>query len=132
MNSLDKWGKVNGERLASHMQGGLIDQLLNVAVERPALNKLKVEVGRIVKDRLLSGLTSDYGENRHLNPVNKASGHQGPVHRQAAVGAQWHLGRFLKLGDDFDSITAHKSRVWPVKGVFQCCRHYRCGQVLKF
>ena len=50
------------------MQGGPVYDLLDVSVECPTLNKLKVEVGRILEDRLLSGLARDYWEDRHLNP----------------------------------------------------------------
>ena len=34
------------------MEGGSVDELLDVTVERPALEQLQVEVGRILEDRL--------------------------------------------------------------------------------
>ena len=34
------------------MQGGPVDELLDVAVERPALDQLEVEVGRTLEDRV--------------------------------------------------------------------------------
>jgi len=37
----------------SEMQGGPVDELLGVAVERPALDQLEVEVGRTLEDRVL-------------------------------------------------------------------------------
>ena len=89
------------------MQRGPVGKFLDVAVERPALDQLKVEVGGTVEDRLLSGLASDHGEKRHLHAVNQAGGHQSPVHRQAAVGAQRRLGLLLEPGDDVDRVTAH-------------------------
>lgn len=36
----------------SCMQCGPVDELLNVGVERPALDQLEVEVGRALKDRV--------------------------------------------------------------------------------
>ena len=42
---LDGWGAW----LDSDMQGGPVDELLDVAVERPALDQLQVEVGRTLK-----------------------------------------------------------------------------------
>lgn len=39
------------------MQGGAVDELLDVGVERPALDELGVEVGRALEDRLGSVLT---------------------------------------------------------------------------
>ena len=53
------------------MQGGPVDELLDVAVERPALDQLEVEVGRTLKDRVISGLTGDHGEERHLEAVDQ-------------------------------------------------------------
>src|SRR5207302_8888704 len=55
----------------SHMQGGPVDELLNVAVERPALDQLEVEVGRTLEDRFASGLTGDHREERHLDAVDQ-------------------------------------------------------------
>src|SRR5207247_6953648 len=72
----------------SDMEDGPVDELLDVAVERPALDQLEVEVGRTSEDRVHSGLTGDHREERHLDAVDQAGGHQRPVHRQAAVRAQ--------------------------------------------
>jgi hypothetical protein len=49
------------------MQGGPVDELLDVAVERPALDQLEVEVGRTLEDRVQPGLTGDDGEERDLD-----------------------------------------------------------------
>jgi hypothetical protein len=40
---------------------------LGVAVERPALDQLEVEVGPTPEDRIHSGLTADHREERHLD-----------------------------------------------------------------
>src|SRR5262245_27566574 len=61
------------------MERGSVDELLDVAVERPALEQLQVEVGSTLEDRVLSGLTGDDGEDRHLYAVDEAGGHQRPV-----------------------------------------------------
>jgi hypothetical protein len=98
------------------MQGGPVDKLLDVAVERPALDQLQVEVGRTLKDRVHSGLTGDDREKRHLHTIDQAGGHQRPVQRQAAVRAQRHVGLLFEPGDDVDGVTAHEGRVRPVEG----------------
>ena len=54
-----------------------------MAVERPAVDQLEVEVGRTLEDRVHPGLTGDHREERHLDAVDQTSGHQRPVHRQA-------------------------------------------------
>src|SRR6266498_3099992 len=66
-----------------------------MAVERPVLDQLEVEVGRTLEDRVQPGLTGDHGEERHLDAVDQTGGHQRPVHRQAAVRAQRYLGLSL-------------------------------------
>ena len=43
------------------MQGGPVEELLDVAVESPALDQLEVEVGRTLEDRVKSGLAGDQG-----------------------------------------------------------------------
>ena len=48
------------------MQGGPVDELLDVAVERPALDQLEVEVGHTLEDWVPSGLTGDHGEERRV------------------------------------------------------------------
>ena len=50
----------------SGMQGGPVGEFLGVAVERPALDQLQVEVGRTAEDRLLSGLSGDHGAAAYL------------------------------------------------------------------
>jgi hypothetical protein len=41
------------------MKRGLVGELLDAAVERPALGQLEVEAGRVLEDRVRSGLTGD-------------------------------------------------------------------------
>ena len=41
------------------VEGGSVDELLDVAVERPVLDQLQVEVGRTLEDRFRPGLTAD-------------------------------------------------------------------------
>src|SRR3954454_17250953 len=94
----------------SDMQGGPVDELLDVTVERPALDQLEVEVGRPLEDRVKPGLTRDGGEERPLRAVDQPGGPQRPVHRQAAVRAQRQLGFLLEAGDDVDGVTAHDGR----------------------
>jgi hypothetical protein len=53
---------------------------LDATVERPALDQLEVEVGRTSEDWVRPGLTGDDREERHLDVVDEASGHQRPVH----------------------------------------------------
>src|SRR5215203_594772 len=115
--------------LDSDMQGGPVNKLLDVAVERPALDHLQVEVGSTPEDRVHPGLTGDHGEECHLHAVDKAGAHQRPVHRQAAVRAQRHLGLLFEPGDDVDGVAAHKGRVWPVQGSFEGRRYHRCRQI---
>jgi len=101
------------------MQGGPVDQFLDVSVERPVLEQLQVEVGRTLEDRVEAGLTGDDREERHLHSVDEAGGHQRSVHRQAAMRAQRHVGLLFEPGDDVDGVTARDGRGWPVKGFFQ-------------
>src|SRR5450755_1306506 len=112
----------------SGMQGGPVDELLDVAVERPALDQLEVEVGRTLEDRVQPGLPGDHREERHLDAVDQAGAHQRPVHRQAAVRAQRYLGPLLEPGDDVDGVAAHDVGIRPVEGSFQCGRHHRGRQ----
>ena len=72
--------------------------------------------------------TGDHREERHLDAVDQTGGHQRPVHRQAAVRAQRHLGLLLEPGDDVDGVTAHDGRVRPVERSFQGGRHHRRRQ----
>src|SRR4051812_14748646 len=103
----------------SDMQGGPVDEFLDVTVERPALDQLEVEVGRTLENRGKPGLTSDHREERHLNAVDQTGGHQRPVHRQAAVRAQRHVGLLLQPRDDVDGVTARDGRVGPVERLLQ-------------
>src|SRR6266568_3023795 len=95
----------------SDVQGGPVDQLLDVAVERPALDQREIEVGRTLEDRAQPGLTRDDREERHLDTVDQTGGHQRPVHRQTAVRAQRYLGLLLEPGYDLDGVTAHDACV---------------------
>ena len=52
------------------MEGGSVDELLDVTVERPVLDQLQVKVGRILEDRVQPGLTGDHREERHLQAVD--------------------------------------------------------------
>jgi hypothetical protein len=54
----------------SDMQGGPVDELLGMAVQRPALDQLEVEVGRTLEDRVRPGLTADHREERHLDALS--------------------------------------------------------------
>src|SRR5579864_4023782 len=121
--------KVRRVWMDSDMQGGPVDELLGVAVERPALDQLEVEVVRTAEDRLFPGPAGDHGEDRHLDAVNQAGVHQRVVDRQAAVRAQRHLGLLLEPGDDVDGVTAHDGRVRPVEPSLQRARHHRGRQV---
>jgi hypothetical protein len=71
----------SGYSLHSDVQGGPIDELLGVAVERPALDQIEVEVGRTLEDRILPGPTGDHREKRHLDAVDQTGGHKRPVQR---------------------------------------------------
>src|ERR1044071_3435602 len=71
--------------LSLGVQGGPVDEFLDAAVECAVLDQLEVEVGRALEDPIQSGRTGDHGEERDLDTVDQAGGHQGPVHRQAAV-----------------------------------------------
>ena len=66
------------------MEGGSVDELLDVIVERSVLDQLQVEVGRPLEDRVQTG---DDWEECDLYVVDQAGGHQRPVQRQAAVRA---------------------------------------------
>ena len=45
------------------MEGGSVDEFLDMTVERSALDELQVEVGRILEDRVPPGLTGDDGNS---------------------------------------------------------------------
>src|SRR5919198_5872297 len=88
----------HGELYPSNMQGGPVGELLDVAVERSTLDQLEVEVGRTLEDRIRSVLAGDHREEGHLQAVDQAGGHQRPIHRQAPMRAQRHLGLLLEPG----------------------------------
>jgi len=65
------------------------------------------------------GLTGNHREERHLDAVDQTGGHERPVHRQAAMRAQRHLGLLLEPGDNVDGIATRDGRIRPVEGSFQ-------------
>ena len=86
------------------MQGRPVGEFLDVAVEGPGLEQLEVEVRRASEDRVRSGLTGEYREDRHLDPVDQTGGQQSAVERDAAVRAQRYAGLFLEPGNDVDGV----------------------------
>jgi hypothetical protein len=60
---------------ARSMEAGSINELLDAAVERPALQQLQVEIGSTLEDRFHPGLTGDDRKDRHLHAVDQAGGH---------------------------------------------------------
>ena len=97
------------------MPGGTVDELLDVAVESPVFEQFEVEVGRTAEDRIRSGPAGDHREDRHLEAVDEAGGHQRPVQRQASVLAQRNHGLLLEPGDDVDGVAADDGRVRSVE-----------------
>jgi pimeloyl-ACP methyl ester carboxylesterase len=71
------------DQLGGSAGSGAIDEFLGVAIERPALEQLEVEVARAPENRAGPGPSRDDGEDGHLEAVDQAGGHQGPVQRQA-------------------------------------------------
>jgi hypothetical protein len=63
-------GMTDPLRTGQSMEGGSVDELLDVTVERPGLDQLQVEVGRTLEDRVQAGLTGDDREERHLHAVD--------------------------------------------------------------
>ena len=62
------------------MQGGLVDELLDIAVELSAFDQFEVEVGHILEDRVITGLAGDHGEERQLDAVDDGvAAHDGRV-----------------------------------------------------
>jgi hypothetical protein len=57
------------------MQGRPVNELLDVPVERPTVDQLKIEVGRTKKDRVVTRLTGDHGKDGQLDSVDEAGGH---------------------------------------------------------
>src|SRR3954452_24102867 len=111
------------------MEGGPGDELLCVTVERPVLDQLPIVVGGTLEYRVDPGLTGDDREDRHLHEVDQARSHQRPIHRQAAVRAQRHVGLLLEPGDDVDCAAADVLRVRPVEWLLQHGRHHRRRRV---
>src|SRR4051795_3515520 len=112
-SSTPRPGCVETQEPDSDMHRGSVDELLDVTVECAVLDQLEVEGGCTLEDRVQPGLTGDHGEERHLDAVDEAGGHQRPVQRQAAVRTQRHLGLLLESGDDIDGVAAHNGRVRP-------------------
>src|SRR4051812_20855122 len=54
----------------SDMQAGPVDHFLDVAIERPALDQLEVEIGGAGEDRIQSGPAGDNRKQGHLHPVD--------------------------------------------------------------
>ena len=52
------------------MEGGSVDEFLDVIVECAVLDQLQVEVGRPLEDRVQPGLTGDDGEECDLYVVD--------------------------------------------------------------
>jgi hypothetical protein len=61
------------------MQGRPVNELLDVPVERPTVDQLKIEGGRTKKDRVVTRLTGDHGKGGQLDSVDEAGDHQRPV-----------------------------------------------------
>src|SRR5829696_6069975 len=106
----------------SRMQGRPVNELLDVPVERPTVDQLKIEVGRTKKDRIVTRPTGDHGKDGQLDSVDEAGDHQRPVHRQAAVRAQRHRGLLLEPGDDVDGITMAAATTLTSGKVFSLSR----------
>ena len=70
---------IYGREYRASMKGGSVDEFLGVAIERPALDHLQVEVGRSLEDRLDSGFAGDDREDCHAYEINESGGHQRPV-----------------------------------------------------
>ena len=72
-----------------------------------------------LEDRVVSALTGDHGEDRHLDAIDQTGGHQRPVQRQAAVRAQRHLGLLLRrattsTASQLTRVASGQSRGLPV------------------
>jgi hypothetical protein len=58
------------------MEGGPVDELLRVTIERPVIDQLQIEVGGTLEYRVDPRLTGDDREDRHLHEVDRARSHQ--------------------------------------------------------
>src|SRR5688500_20215466 len=85
--------------MVSGMQGGPVDELLDVAVERSALDQFEVEVGRALEDRVRPGPAGDHGEECQMVAVDQAGGHQRQVNYQTEVLATRLPGLNIITGD---------------------------------
>ena len=90
------------------MQGGPVAELLDVTVERPALDQLKVEVGRILEDRLGSGLTRQRASLRQRDDARAA----GRVVVADCVRSRQSSARHCQ-----SAVTSARSTGGPVAGV---------------
>ncbi len=98
------------------VQDGAVDELLDVAIERPVLRQLQVEVGCAPEDRVQSALTGDHRKERHLDDVDSARPPSAPG---SSTGCRANAAAFRLLpepGDDVDGIAAHHGRIQSVQG----------------
>ena len=58
-NARVRSGCLTGAWMDSELRRGPVDELLDVAVERPPLDQIEVEVSRTLEDRVHSCLTGD-------------------------------------------------------------------------
>ena len=70
------------------MEGGSVDEFLDVTVERPVLDQLEVEVGCTLEDRVSSSLTGDDREERHLHAVDEAGSGEHLREEPVGVGSE--------------------------------------------
>src|SRR3954452_21174826 len=68
-----------GSARRSAAELGPIDEFLDVAIERPGLRKLEVEVDIASEHRVGTGRSRDHGKNRYLDEVDQTSRHECPV-----------------------------------------------------
>ena len=65
--------------LRAPVPGGPVDEFRGVAVEGPAREQLEVEVAAAPEDRVRARSRADHREERHVDAVDQARGHQRPV-----------------------------------------------------
>jgi hypothetical protein len=104
------------------MEGRPIDELSDVTVQGVAFDEFRVEVCRVLEDRVNSGPAVIAREGRHLREIDQ-TGAISTRYRQAAVRAQRHIRLLLEPGDDINGVTALDGRIRPVKGCLQRARH---------
>ncbi len=88
-------------------------------VRDPWVNRMRSMPATVVSTTLHEPLDWPDATVMSGDAVDQTGGHQRPVHRQAAVRAQRHLGLLLEPGDDIDGVTPHDGRVRPVQRPFQ-------------